>query len=182
MEYEMKPYPLNPNIMVDELGRVKVYPDNGAKRRVKGFNKISLGPNGYGVVGYSENGKRKTIGVHRLVAITFIPNPENKPEVNHKDGVKLNNVVSNLEWVTASENSKHAVRIGTKNARCDKHPCSILKDQEVIEIVGMWVDGWDYSDIAKRYAVSRSVIHSICSGRSWSHLTGLPNSKECYVI
>lgn len=53
------------------------------------------------------NGKRKYIHVHRLVALTFIPNPLNKPQINHKDGNKLNNCVSNLEWVTASENHKH---------------------------------------------------------------------------
>jgi len=57
--------------------------------------------------------------MHRLIAQTFIPNPENKREVNHIDGNKLNNDVSNLEWVTSSENQKHAFRIGLKN---NHHP------------------------------------------------------------
>jgi hypothetical protein len=61
-------------------------------------------------------GKIRTI--HRLVAIAFIPNPENKPHVNHKDGNGHNNDVSNLEWVTRSENGKHAFRVlGIKNNR-----------------------------------------------------------------
>ena len=58
------------------------------------------------------DGKAKRMKVHRLVAQTFLENPENKPYVNHKDGNRSNNNVSNLEWVTPSENTKHAVKTG----------------------------------------------------------------------
>jgi len=70
--------------------------------------------NGYLIVKIRINNKSKNIKVHRLVAQSFIENPENKPQVNHIDGNKTNNDLSNLEWVTRSENIKHAFKIGLK--------------------------------------------------------------------
>lgn len=64
--------------------------------------------NGYVVVQLRNRGKQKLCKVHRLVAVLFIPNPENKPQVNHKDGNKKNNRISNLEWATGAENMNHA--------------------------------------------------------------------------
>jgi hypothetical protein len=69
---------------------------------------------GYYKVGLSNNGKIKTIRVHRLLALTYLPNPENKCDVNHIDGNKSNNDLSNLEWATRSENIKHAFKNGLK--------------------------------------------------------------------
>lgn len=63
---------------------------------------------GYLRIGLTKNGKQKCMRVHRLVAQAFIPNPENKPEVNHIDFNKENNCVNNLEWVTCKENSDHS--------------------------------------------------------------------------
>ncbi len=69
---------------------------------------------GYDKVWLSKNSKKKPYFVHRLVAIHFIDNPENKPIVNHIDGVKDNNHVSNLEWATRSENDIHAFKLGLR--------------------------------------------------------------------
>lgn len=69
---------------------------------------------GYAAIKLTVKGKRFSKLVHRLVAEHFIPNPENKKEVNHIDGNKLNNNVCNLEWVTSSENKQHALATGLK--------------------------------------------------------------------
>jgi len=80
------------------------------------FRKTSINNSGYKIVTLylGKSQKVKTYLVHRLVAQTFIPNPDNKPEVNHLSGDKIDNSVENLEWVTTSENHKHAWRVGLK--------------------------------------------------------------------
>jgi hypothetical protein len=67
---------------------------------------------GYFRVELWDNGRGKKHSIHRLLAEAFIPNPDNKPHVNHIDGDKANNALSNLEWVTQSENQKHAYKLG----------------------------------------------------------------------
>jgi hypothetical protein len=86
--------------------------------------KPNLKQNGYLQVGLRMHSKRKWIGVHRLVAIHFIENPDNKPQVNHIDGNKQNNTINNLEWVTAKENQNHATKLGLrKNMPKGKKHC-----------------------------------------------------------
>ena len=73
---------------------------------------------GYEKVWLSRNSKKKPFFIHRLVALHFIDNPEQKPVVNHKDGNKRNNRLDNLEWCTHSENDKHAFKIGLRRPHC----------------------------------------------------------------
>lgn len=86
---------------------------NGRVRSFKhGVNILVINwkPNGYGFISLSLNGNLKYYHIHRLVAHAFIPNPENKPQVNHKDCNKSNNNLSNLEWMTGKENCLHALQ------------------------------------------------------------------------
>lgn len=76
------------------------------------YLKAGLNVPGYKFVFICQNGTKTILAVHRLVALAFIPNVENKPFVNHKDGNKLNNLVDNLEWVTRQENMNHASKNG----------------------------------------------------------------------
>jgi len=74
--------------------------------------KIFLNIDGYSVVGLFQKGKQKQLFMHRIVAELFVPNPENKPQVNHINGIKTDFRPVNLEWCTQSENQNHAYRTG----------------------------------------------------------------------
>lgn len=98
------------NYLIDENGQI-------FNTKTNKYLKGSIKNTGYKMALLSINGKKKDYAVHRLVAEAFIPNPNNKPVVNHKDGNKLNNCVSNLEWTTYSENRTHAVKTGLSSNR-----------------------------------------------------------------
>jgi hypothetical protein len=99
---------------VNEFGDVKSleHTNNRGILRKECILSIRLTDRGYNRVVLYNNGVSKSFMVHRLVATAFINNPNNKPQVNHINGNKLDNKVENLEWVTISENQKHAFKIG----------------------------------------------------------------------
>lgn len=101
---------------VSNLGRVKslerMVKHGGYEYRRKERIRSPFETAGYLCVALNKDTIEKTYQIHQLVAIAFIPNPENKPIVNHIDGNKTNNCVDNLEWVTYKENAQHAIRIG----------------------------------------------------------------------
>jgi hypothetical protein len=128
---------------------------------------------GYLCASLCKNGRKKGYLVHRLVAIAFIPNPKNRPCVNHKDGVKTHNNIENLEWMTHAQNSKHAFDTGlSKNpvARGAEHGMSILTAEQVREIRTTYVPFVVSRRIlSERYGVSESTIKSIVEGKHWKY-------------
>ena len=114
---------------------------------------------------------RQRIAVHRMVAIAFIENPDNKEYVNHIDGNKLNNCVDNLEWVTASENSIHAVATGLSPIG-EAKTLAKLTEKDVLEIQAAFEAGEKDFVLAEKYGVTSGVISSIRLGKTWKHVSG----------
>lgn len=99
--------------------------DSKGRKRFRSGQKINpdIAPNGYYRVTLARNGKKKQKYLHRLLAEHFIPNPNNLPQINHKDGNKLNCKIENLEWVTVKENVIHAYKYGLINhVKGEQHP------------------------------------------------------------
>ena len=125
---------------VSNFGRAKslgrVIDTKNGRTTVKG---VIMSPCGkpYLFVYLNKNHKSKYHAVHRLVAQAFIPNLENKPQVNHIDGNKTNNAVSNLEWVTQSENMLHAYRIGLEKSPKGRHNYWSEKKTKAIHLNGI---------------------------------------------
>ncbi len=123
---------------------------------------------GYLMVGLRKNGVQKTYRLHRLVALTFTPNPHNKPYINHINGNKADNSVCNLEWCTPMENSTHAKHNNLlKSPKGEKHGRSILTEAQVREIKK---SNLTHRPLAKQYGVARQTIQEIKNGYRWKHV------------
>lgn len=126
---------------------------------------------GYLVVNIRVEGVRQPVYIHRLVAEAFIVNPENKPFVNHKDGNKHNNSVSNLEWVTDPENKEHAWSIGLMAQ--GEQSNSKLTNVQVVKICELLSQGVSTGNIIKvmQLDISRGVLLNIRARRDWTHIS-----------
>jgi DNA-binding transcriptional regulator YiaG len=135
-------------------------------RTRKKFLSIKIGKTGYHRVDLYNLGKNKTFNVHRLLAKAFIPNYENKPCVNHIDGIKSNNCIDNLEWVTHKENIQHAFKNNLiVMPSKEKHYQKKLSIKLVSEIRNC--NGISQRKIAKIFNVSQSTIHEIKTNKIW---------------
>lgn len=166
-----------PDYEVSSLGSVR--------RPVGGFRKTAIGlksrmRNQYLSVSIKHDGEGlyRNHSLHRILAASFIPNPENLPCVNHKDGNKLNNNLSNLEWVTYKQNSDHAIQNGLINNHGEGNRQHVLKSDKVIELVGHGRAGASYASLARKHGVSESTICDIFAGKTWSRVTGIKQKQK----
>jgi len=129
---------------------------------------------GYLAVGLWRDGRRKHMLVHRLVAIAFLGKAPPGCEVNHKNGIKDDNRVENLEWVTQSENGKHAYDILGRRAAPSKgeaNGSAKLTRREVVEIRKLYATGrYTYAELGKMFGVDCTNIGLIVRRETWQHV------------
>ena len=149
------------NYLVSSLGNVKTI--NGKLKKVVYDSK-----NYYGYVELWKNNKGKKFRIHRLVAETFIPNTLGKEQVNHIDGDKKNNCVSNLEWVTPKENIRHAIENDLSSIKYgSKNLASKLKEEDVKYIRENAGINKSVKELSEIYNVSTTTIYNIINYKKW---------------
>lgn len=139
--------------------------------------KPKLTKSGYLELGIDIHGERKYSGIHRIVAKCFIPNPDNKPFVNHINGVKTDNRVDNLEWVTHQENMDHAKRTGLihkgDNAPSRKREADQenLTEAKVHQICALLEKGYRNVDVSNELGVKGHNVSLVRSKTVWAHIS-----------
>ena len=147
-EERWRVHPFFVDLAISSWGRVK-------SLKTGQLRKTPAGKRGYPVISYTRDGKTRLLTVHRLVAQAFLPNPEELPQVNHIDGDKTNNHLSNLEWVSARDNMLHARRTGLHKSDGDKAVLQIYGDK----IVAMYKSA---SEAARCTGARRAQIGCVC--------------------
>lgn len=156
---------------VSSTGRVRSLDRNvshyrGDQCELKGKCRAASNTGPYKTIVLSKNGSQTSHLVHRLVANAFVPNPENKPNVNHKDFNPANNCTHNLEWTTQVENIEYSVRAG-RNPKGSQHGCAKLNESDVLKIRSY---PKSFKWLADHYDVSYTTIKRIRKRKNWSHI------------
>ncbi len=119
---------------------------------------------GYYMVAFRRNGKKHYVRVHRIIAETLVPNPNNLPQVNHKDGDKLNNRLDNLEWVSNADNTQHGYNNGLYHSR---HRCNAIRATS--KNTGESFEFKSIRSCADALSLNRKTITSILKGAKKSN-------------
>ena len=121
--------------------------------------KPAMDNKGYLRTALMKNGVLKTVKVHRVVLQTFVANPENKPQVNHINGIKNDNIVENLEWTDNRQNQIHAINLGlVKQKSGDFHHNTKHCDELVVKIYNEHKNGASKRSLLKKYNVNRNIF------------------------
>ena len=158
---------------VSNLGRIKslsrkVKNHSGFKKVLKEkILKVHIGKTGYYVVDLKKESQRKTFKIHRLIALHFIKNPNNKKCINHINGVKTDNSLKNLEWCTIKENNNHAIKKGLVKNHGVFNKKSKFKEQDVIYIKNSHERA---TDLAKKFNVSEGTIYRVRRGETYKSI------------
>lgn len=167
---------------VSSLGRIRTVPrmikhGKGWSTRDMKIRYMKLHPTRFGhlrltLVGDDGRDFRRPYLVHRLVAEAFIPNPENKPQVNHIDNNPANNHVSNLIWGTPQENLTHAANCNRmKRLPGEANPNVKLTEQQVTEIRTKYIPRiYSQRMLAREYKVDQTLIEHIVNRKTWTHI------------
>lgn len=147
---------------VSNLGRIFRESSGGISKGYK--NK-----KGYLCISLYKDGNVEGFRVHRLVAEAFIRSPFVGEQINHKDGDKENNIVSNLEWVTCKENIIHAKEVLDVMPRGEEHGQAKLSYRQVAQIVGFLAKGISQRKIAEMFGVAQCTVCDINQGKTWGH-------------
>jgi hypothetical protein len=176
MEKIWKKIPNYSSYEISNYGEIKTF--NWKNLGREAIMKPALDPNGYPrTMLKRDDGVIHTIKVHRLVAITFIENPEEKPHVNHINGIRNDNRVFNLEWCTAKENIQHSFKIGLSSQKGEKNSNATLTDEQVREILANYEfgktgkKGMTKQQLADKYNTTFSVIKRLVQRKTWKHLS-----------
>lgn len=130
--------------------------------------KVQINVSGYEVITLTDcHGKNRTYLIHRLVAMAFVPNLDNKPQVNHIDGNKTNNTAANLEWVTSQENVLHSYITGLASNSEEKHPRSVLTVEDVFKIAELFIKGVPCIEMVSIIGKKYHTIYKVLEGKNW---------------
>lgn len=152
---------------VSDMGRVKSY------KRIKSgkiMRQQTRKNHPYLMLQLRKDKLYKHFLVHRLVAMAFLANDSNLPEVNHRDCNARNNSLKNLEWISSSDNTKHSFTHGKADHRGEKNSNAKLNESIVLDIRNKHDIGYSYSKIADMFNISKSTVAYIIQGKTWKNI------------